>query len=333
MPERALVAGGAGFLGLRLARALLARGDEVTLLDDFSRGRDDPELRELLAHARLVEHDLTEPLPARALGSGYDAVYHLAAVVGTRASAERPHEVLRVGLGSSANLLAWAAGAEPGCLFLSSTSEVTDGAVRSGLASVPVPDDAPFVIPDPTLPRASYAIAKLASEAQFVHHGTRNRVPVRIARYFNLYGPRMGHDHVIPQLIDRALARRDPFPVYGARQTRSFCFVDDAVTATLLLTALPTEEPIVASVGDDREEIVVDDLLRRILALAGHDPELEIHDPPAGSPERRCPDLTRLRELTGYEPRVELERGLRETFEWYRREREGELQRAGSDAP
>jgi UDP-glucuronate decarboxylase len=332
VPERALIAGGAGFLGLRLARALLARGDEVTLLDDFSRGRDDAELRELLAHARLVEHDLTEPLPARQLGIGYDAVYHLAAVVGTRASAERPHEVLRIGLGATANLLSWAAAAEPGCLFLSSTSEVTDGAVRTGLVGVPAPDDAPFVVPDPTLPRASYAIAKLASEAQFVHHGSRHRVPVRVARYFNVYGPRMGHDHVIPQLIDRALAGLDPFPVYGTGQTRSFCFVDDAVAATLLLTALPGEEPIVASVGDDREEILIDDLVGRVLDLAGHEPELEVHDPPAGSPDRRRPDLTRLRQLTAYEPGVGLERGLEETFEWYRRERQGEPRRAGSEA-
>jgi UDP-glucose 4-epimerase/UDP-glucuronate decarboxylase len=330
VPERALVTGGAGFLGLRLARALLARGDEVTLIDDFSRGRRDPDLAELLPHVRLVEHDLTAPLPAARLGGGYDAVYHLAAVVGTKVCAERPHEVLRIGLGATANVLAWAAGAEPGCLFLSSTSEVTDGAVRTGLAAVPVADDAPFVVPDPTLPRSSYAIAKLASEAEFFHHGNAFGVPVRIARYFNVYGPRMGHDHVIPQLIDRALAGLDPFPVYGARQTRSFCFVDDAVAATLALTDLPGAAPVLASVGNDREEVVIADLVDRVLALAGHDPELDVHEPPAGSPERRRPDLSRLRALTGYEPAIDLEAGLRETFEWYRREREQGLAPAGA---
>jgi UDP-glucuronate decarboxylase len=328
VPERALVAGGAGFLGLRLTRALLERGEEVTLIDDFSRGRDDPELREVLAHARLVEHDLTRPLPDDRLGGDYDRVFHLAAVVGTGASAERPDEVLRIGLGATANLLDWAARAEPGCLFLSSTSEVTDGAVRAGLASVPVPDEAPLVLTDPALPRSSYAIAKIASEAQFAHHGRRHRVPVRIARYFNVYGPRMGHDHVIPQLIDRALAGLDPFPVYGARQTRSFCFVDDAVAATLALCDLPGAEPTLASVGDDREEIVVEDLVRRILGLVGHEAELEVHDPPLGSPERRRPDLTRLRRLTGYEPRVDLEQGLERTLAWYRRERDSALQGA-----
>lgn len=330
MPERALVSGGAGFLGLRLARALLERGDDVTLIDDFSRGRDDPALRELLKDAQLVEHDLTRPLPAQRLGGGYGAVYHLAAVVGTQTSAERPHEVLRVGLGATLNLLDWAATAQPKCLFLSSTSEVTDGAVRAGLASVPVADDAPLVVPDVALPRASYPISKIASEAQFLHYGNEHGVPVRIGRFFNVYGPRMGHDHVIPQLIGRALAGLDPFPVYGARQTRSFCFVDDAVEATLLLAGLPTMEPVVASIGDDREEIVIADLVGRILRLSGHEAELEIFDPPRGSPDRRRPDLHRLRELTGYEPQVGLEEGLRQTFDWYCRQHAGELQRAGS---
>jgi UDP-glucuronate decarboxylase len=331
VPERALITGGAGFLGLHLARALVERGDEVTLIDDFSRGRDDGELRSLSAGARLIEHDLTRPLPARRLGRGYGAVYHLAGVVGTKASAERPYEVLRVGLGAALNLLEWAAAAQPERLFLSSTSELTDGAVATGLADVPAADDAPLVVLDPTLPRSSYAIAKIAAEAQFLHFGGKFDLPVRIGRFFNLYGPRMGDDHVIPQLIDRALAGLDPFPVFGARQTRSFCFVDDAVAATLLLVELRTPEPVVASIGDDREEIVIADLVGRILGLSGHEPELEMHDPPPGSPDRRRPDLRRLRELTGFEARVDLEEGLRRTFNWYRGRREGQLQRSGAD--
>jgi UDP-glucose 4-epimerase/UDP-glucuronate decarboxylase len=330
VPERALVTGGAGFLGLRLARALVERGDDVTLLDDFSRGRDDPPLRELLGDARLVEHDLTRPLPAQRLGGGYGAVYHLAAIVGTQASAVRPHEVLRVGLAATLNLLDWAAGAQPERLFLSSTSEVTDGAVRAELASVPVPDNAPLVVPDVALPRASYAISKIAAEAQFLHYGNQHGALVRIGRFFNVYGPRMGYDHVIPQLICRTLDGEDPFPVHGAWQTRSFCFVDDAVEAALLLADLATAEPVVASVGNDMEEIVIADLVERILALAGHGAELEIHHPPSGSPDRRCPDLCRLRELTGYEPRVGLDDGLRQTFEWYRRHHEDEPQAAGA---
>jgi UDP-glucuronate decarboxylase len=325
MPDRVLVTGGAGFIGLRLVRALLARGHAVTVVDDFSRGRRDAELITLLDDVELVEHDLTNPLPVRRLGGGHSAVYHLAALVGTRAAAERPADVLRVNLGTAVNVLDWAASARPGRLLLSSTSELTDGAVRSGLAHLPVGEDAPVVVDDVALPRSSYAISKIASEALFLNFGRALGVPVRIARYFSVYGPRMGHDHVIPQVIDRILDRRNPFPVYGAYQTRSFCHIDDAVEATLRLADLPGPDPVVAMVGNDEEEIVIENLVGRLFAIAGYEAELEIHAPPAGSPERRRPDLRRLRELTGYAPAVALDHGLRDTYEWYRAEREGGL--------
>jgi UDP-glucose 4-epimerase/UDP-glucuronate decarboxylase len=319
--DRVLVTGGAGFIGLRLVRALLERGDAVTLIDDFSRGRRDPELNRLLGDVELIEHDLTRPLPSERLGGGFRSVFHLVAVVGTRASAERPHDVLRINLGSALNVLDWVAANRPERLFLSSTSEVTDGAVRVGLAAVPVGDDAPLVVPDIWQSRASYAVSKIASESLFLNLGRQSDVPVRIARYFNVYGPRMGHDHVIPQLIDRILDRRDPFAVYGAYQARSFCYVDDAVRATLELVELPDREPIIASVGNDVEEIEIVDLVSRLFALAGYSAELQIHEPPAGSPDRRRPDLSRVRQLIGFEPQVPLDEGLRRTYEWYRAER------------
>ena len=326
MPDRVLVSGGAGFIGLHLARALVDRGDAVTLIDDFSRGPRDRELQELLEDVELVEHDLTQPLPADRLGGGYDAVFHLAAVVGTRTSAERPQQVLRVNLGTALNLLQWIAAEPPGRLFLSSTSEVTDGAARAGLAEVPVRDDTPLVVLDVAQPRSSYAISKIACEALFFNLGRDLELPVRIARYFNVYGPRMGHDHVIPQLIDRILDRRNPFPVYGAHQARSFCYVEDAVRATLSLTALPDERPILTSVGNDTEEVVIIDLVSRLFAMTSYEAELEVHEPPAGSPDRRRPDLSRLRQLTGYEPQVSLEEGLRRTYEWYGAERRDRLE-------
>jgi UDP-glucuronate decarboxylase len=188
-----------------------------------------------------------------------------------------------------------------------------------------VGDDAPLVVDDISRPRTSYAVSKIASESLFVNFGAQHGIPVRIARYFNVYGPRMGHDHVIPQLIGRILDRRDPFPVYGAHQARSFCYLDDAVRATLELTELADQRPVLASVGNDREEIPIVDLVRKLFALADYEAELELHPPPAGSPERRRPDLTRLRGLTGYEPRVPLEEGLQRTYEWYRTERLGFL--------
>jgi len=128
----------------------------------------------------------------------------------------------------------------------------------------------------------------------------------------------MGTDHVIPELALRALRREDPFHVYGADQRRAFCHVSDAVEATARLVATPAAWGRVVNIGNDTEETRIDDLVSLVLRLADLTPRLERLPAPAGSVDRRCPDLTRLRELTGYAPKVPLAAGLRETFDWYR---------------
>jgi UDP-glucuronate decarboxylase len=313
--ERVLVTGGAGFVGLHLARRLLRDGADVTLLDDFSRGRMDGELAELSPYVELVTHDLAAPVPPDRLRPGFDAVYHLAAVVGVRRANEDPARVLGVNLRAVLGLLDWCRRHPPGAVFLSSTSEVADGAGRLGLAPFPMPESAPFVLPDPFAPRASYALSKVVAETLLWRYAGDFRA--RIGRYHNIYGPRMGDDHVIPQFAARALAGADPFPVYGATQSRAFCYVADAVEATVALTRLPSPEPIVANIGNDREEIRIDELVERVVRLAGYAPAVEVFAPPTGSPERRLPDLTALRAATGYEPKVDLDTGLRATFDWY----------------
>jgi UDP-glucose 4-epimerase/UDP-glucuronate decarboxylase len=313
--ERCLITGGAGFVGLHLARHLLGTGADVVLLDDFSRGRRDADLHAVSRDARLVVHDLAAPIPPGLLRGAFDAVFHLAAVVGVRTANQNPARVLDVNVRAILHLLDWCRREPPGALFASSTSEVADGAGALGLARYPMAEQVPFVLPEPAAPRASYALGKMVTEALVLAHGDRFRV--RIGRYHNIYGPRMGHDHVIPQFLRRALDRLDPFPIYGARQSRAFCYVDDAVRASVALLRLPQPGPLVANIGNDRMEMKIDQLAAKVVRLAGYDPVFAVHDPPAGSPERRLPDLTTIRRLTSYEPEVGLDRGLAATFDWY----------------
>jgi UDP-glucose 4-epimerase/UDP-glucuronate decarboxylase len=315
MAERVLITGGAGFVGLHLARYLLRHGSEVTLLDDFSRGRADRELDELRAHAQVVTHDLTHPIPDALLRGTFDSVYHLAGIVGVQRVQADPSGVLNVNLRAALNLLDWCRRTSPGTVFFSSTSEVADGAARLGLSAFPTPEDLPFVLARPRAPRATYALSKLCAEVLFWHQEPGLRV--RIGRYHNVYGPRMGDDHVIPQFIARGLARHDPFAVYGAAQSRAFCYVDDAVAATVAMTRLDTDRPVVANIGDDSAEIRIGLLAERVVALCGYRPVLRELDPPPGSPERRLPDLSVLRDEIGYRPRTSLEAGLQATYEWY----------------
>lgn len=318
MAEHALITGGAGFIGAHLARRLLDDGVEVTLLDDFSRGRRDATLADLERHARLVRHDLTRPVPADLLPTRVDTVYHLAAVVGVQRTQDAPGTVLRTNVLAASHLFDWCDLTRPDTVFLSSTSEFADGAAHLGAAAFPTSEDVPFVLTEPRSSRSSYALSKAVAESLLLYRADRLRV--RIGRYFNVYGPRMGHSHVIPQFVGRVLDGEEPFRVYGGEQTRAFCHVDDAVASTIALAKLPDPEPVIANIGNDAEEIRIADLARLLMKVAGVCPNLALLDAPANSPARRLPDLSRLRRLLpGHDP-VPLEIGLRQMLDWYRSE-------------
>lgn len=316
MADRALITGGAGFVGLHLARSLLEDGWDVVLVDDLSRTGSDAALAELAPHVRIVRHDLCAHLPTEVLGTGYRTVYHLAAVVGVARVAAEPERVLRVNLLSTTNVLDWCARVQPEAVFLSSTSEIGDGAVATGLAELPVPESAPAIFAEPLRPRTAYAVSKLAGELLVVHSARDHGFRARVARYHNVYGPRMGHHHVIPELVGRIVAGQDPLVVYGAQQRRAFCHVSDAVRASRLLAEHPGDEPIVANVGN-HEETMIGDLARLLLERLGVDAPIDERPAPAGSPERRQPDLALLRAWTGYEPRVPLASGVDDCIAWY----------------
>ena len=323
---KALILGGAGFIGYHLAARLVSEGHAVTLVDDLSRGRRDREVEALclrpgvaLAQADLTRHDALGGLPRR-----WDQVYMLAAVVGVRNVETDPARVVRVNTLSLMHLLDWL-GPESGVLFFASTSETYAGGVSAGLVPTPTPEDVPLSVPDVAAPRFAYAASKILGEAAVIHTARARGLRAVIGRFHNVYGPRMGADHVIPELSLRALRREDPFRVYGADQRRAFCHVSDAVEAMLRIMGLEAAWGQVINIGNDTEETRIEDLARLVLREAGFEPKLDRVPAPAGSVARRCPDIGRLRALTGFVPKVSLEAGVRETFAWYRHEhpREG----------
>lgn len=316
MRKKILITGGAGFIGLHLAESLAATCD-VTLLDDLSRGRSDDRLAALLDRVRFVEHDLTTPIPAGLLDTDYAEVYHLAAVVGVVYSNKEPQRVLRTNLLSTIHVLDWFTTLPSATLCFASSSEAYAGSVEAGVAEVPTGEEVPLVVSDPTVARSSYGFSKIAGELLCRNYAAAHGFPLRMVRFHNVYGPRMGYEHVIPQFIERLLAGADPFAIYGADQTRAFCYVTDAVDAIVALTALPTEETLLVNIGNDQEEILIEDLARKVFETAGRSPATDIHPAPPLSPARRLPDVGRLRRLTGQAPKVDLAEGLRRTYEWY----------------
>jgi UDP-glucuronate decarboxylase len=313
-----LLLGGAGFIGLHLARRLVREGQRVTIVDDFSRGRADPDLQALRAHpaVSIVSGDLTDAQTWAGLPHGWDQIYLLAAVLGVRNVEQDPIRTIRVNTLTALHLLDWAEPDEP--IFFSSTSEVYADGVGAGLVRIPTAEDVPVMVADVTAPRFSYAISKLLGEATFLHGTRSKKLTAVVGRFHNVYGPRMGGDHVVGEMSLRALGRENPFVVWGADQHRSFCYVDDAVEAMLRLMRVSEAAGQIVHIGDDTAETNIADLAKLILRLAEFSPEIRTAPPPPGAVARRCPDLTRLRALTGFEPAVPLEEGVRRTFEWYR---------------
>ncbi len=315
------ITGGAGFIGYHLARHHAGLGHEVVLLDNLfkAHGAADAELQQLLERpgVRFIHQDLTESMHDldEALG-GADIVYHLAAINGTQLFYDIPYQVARTNLLLTLNLLEALERHRPGLLIYSSTSEVYAGAEHVGALSIPTDEAVPVVFPQPTSVRFSYGTSKFMGEFLCVEFGRQFDVPCAVVRYHNVYGPRMGSRHVIPEFIERIRRREDPFAIFGGHETRAFCYIDDAVDATWRVASAPACRGQLLHIGNP-EEVRIADLARLLMKRLGHQAPLEERGSRAGSVSRRCPDISRLKALTGFEPAVSLRDGLSRTVAWY----------------
>lgn len=324
MSHRVLITGAAGFIGCHLARRLAEAGDDLTLIDNFARTHSqsgyDAEWETLIAYpnVRVLNLDLTDPASYARLDDGYDEVYHLAAIVGVENVVERPHHVIRVNSLATLLLLDWFVASDSRALLFSSTSEAYAWTKLFHDLPVPTPEDVPLALTDISNPRSSYAGSKIFGELAVTHYCTQHDKPFAIVRYHNVYGPRMGFSHVIPQIYYRVLDGESPLTVYSADHQRAFCYVDDALDATIAAIRTPAARGQTLNIGNDREEVTIAELTAHLLAVA----EISVETRPAiheNDPiKRRCPDTSRARDLLGYAPHVSLDDGLRRTLAWYK---------------
>jgi len=206
-----------------------------------------------------------------------------------------------------------------GKILLASTSETYAGTINKGYATVPTPETVPLMIDDIYNPRYTYAITKILGESAFINYARVHGFKTSIVRYHNIYGPRMGAEHVISEFILRILKRESPFKVYGVDPTRAFCYVSDAVRATIMVMESDKTNLEIFNIGNDQEEIKIVDLLQKLLEITDYSPSLEILESPPGSVKRRCPDVAKLEKILGFRPHVSLDEGLLKTYSWYGR--------------
>jgi len=317
--SKILITGAAGFIGWHLAMRLSADpANRLTLVDNFVRGRNDKDLATLLAHPNvtLVSADLSGPRTFGTLGSGFDHVYHLAAIIGVKNVMKRPWDVIRINALTTLHLVEWFCQGGGAKLLFSSTSEAYGWTQRFHPLPIPTPEGVPLALTDLANPRSSYAGSKIFGELAVTHACTTARKPFTIVRYHNVYGPRMGFEHVIPELFQRAMAGQDPLVVYSANHSRAFCYVSDAVAATSAAMEADSANGETINIGND-EEVTIGELSRRVLATMGLSaaivPGTADHDPIV----RRCPDISKARRLLNFQPAVALDDGLRRSFSWY----------------
>ena len=306
---RALVTGGAGFLGSHLCERLIAEGYLVQCVDNLSTG-----VRENVAHLEgdpsfeYVHHDITSPLR---IEERLDEVYHFASPASPKDFDRIPVQILLAGSAGTHNALdlALARGAR---FLLASSSEVYGDPLvhpqhedyRGNVSTTGV--------------RSVYDEAKRYAEAITTAYRRHRGLNARIARIFNAYGPKTRPDdgRVVPSFISQALAGT-PLTVFGdGTQTRSLQYVDDLVEGIVRLMHSDEYRPV--NIGNPVEH-TVREIADMVIELSGSHSEI-IHQPlPGDDPQRRCPDITRARETLGWEPRTPASEGLQKTLAWFAR--------------
>lgn len=317
---KALITGGAGFIGGFLAEALLTKGWRVDILDNFQRGRSDAFLRSLLDNdkARLIECDLlagsstTTELP-----DDYTHIFHLAAILGVQNVLDHPSETLSANVTLLENTLSMARRQRNLERFVfTSTSEVYAGSLETIGLTIPTPEDQVIALPDLGKPRTSYMLSKLYGESMVRLSG----LPYTILRPHNVYGPRMGQSHVIPQLLQKAYdaAPETEIEVFSVQHTRTFCFISDAIEMAILAATTPACMGEVLNLGTEAPEYEIGDLAKVVIETVGKHLVIRPGAETQGSPSRRCPDMRRMSEKTGFCSKVTLSDGVSKTYDWYR---------------
>ena len=305
---RALVTGGAGFLGSHLCERLLNDGYSVICVDNYYSSTKD-NIAHLLDNPRfeVIRHDVTFPLYVEV-----DEIYHLACPASPIHYQRDPVQTTKTAVHGSINMLGLAkrTGAK---ILLTSTSEIYGDPLVH-----PQTEDYWGNV-NPIGPRACYDEGKRAAETLFFDYHRQHNLHIKVVRLFNTYGPRM-HPHdgrVVSNFVVSALTGK-PITIYGeGQQTRSFCYVDDLIDG--LIAMMNSGDDVTGPINlGTPGEFTIAELAAEVIKQTGVDPGIEYLPLPPDDPTRRQPDITRAKQTLGWEPTIELEAGLAKTIEYFR---------------
>ena len=315
---KVLITGGAGFLGSHMAEAFLARGDQVVVMDTAGTAK----IEHLLGNDRLEYHNVSfmNPDVIDRLMHGVELVYHLGAVVGVEHYVSDPFKVLNVNVNGTQNVLA--AAMRHGCrVVFGSTSEV-----YGRNPNVPFKEHDERVLGATNIDRWCYSTSKAVGE-HFCFAYFKNGLSVTIVRYFNVYGPRLDAidlGRVVTIFMGQVLRGQDVTVVGDGSQTRCFTYVSDAIRATVQAGLKGEAIGGIFNIGAD-EEISILEFARVLIEVAGSPSRIRfvtqqsVYGNSYEDVPRRVPDNTRMREILGVVPEIELREGLKRTVDWFRK--------------
>jgi UDP-glucuronate decarboxylase len=314
--KRVLITGGAGFLGSHLCELLLARGDHVLCLDNYFTGTRD-NIAHLLSNPyfEVIRHDITFPIYLEV-----DQIYNLACPASPIHYQKDPVQTTKVSVHGAINVLGLAKRLGVP-VFQASTSEIY------GDPTVHPQVEEYWGNVNPVGIRSCYDEGKRCAETLFFDYHRQHALEIKVARIFNTYGPRMhpNDGRVVSNFIVQAL-RGEPITIYGeGTQTRSFCYVSDLIDGFVRLMESPASVTGPINLGNP-EEFSIRELAELVLAEIGGKSRLVFQPLPSDDPRQRRPDITKARELLGWQPKVRLLEGLRATIAHF----EGELRRIGA---
>ena len=317
---KALITGGAGFVGSHLAERLLEQGHEVAVLDNLSTGSIDniAHLKGAAGFSYIVDSVTNEPLLAEMI-DGCDVVFHLAAAVGVKLIVERPVHTIETNVHGTEVVLKHA-NKKKKLVIIASTSEVYGKSTN-----VPFRESADLTLGPSSKHRWAYACSKLIDEFLALAYWKEKKLPVVIVRLFNTVGPRQTGQYgmVLPTFVRQALAGQ-PITVFGdGSQSRSFTYVGDVVGALVSLAGEPRAIGEVFNIGN-AGEVTIGALAQRVKEMTGSEsliryvPYDEAYEEGFEDMPRRVPDISKIRELIGYEPTLGLDEIIRTVVEHHR---------------
>jgi len=316
--KKVLIIGGAGFFGYHLLIKLLNYNYVIDIIDNLekTKKKKDPALNYLLNNRRvkLVKIDISKNLNLKMFSKNYDFIFNFAAILGVENVINNSFRVLKKNIQIHLNSLKILEVNKDAHYFFTSTSEVYAGSLEKKLLKFPTKESNLLALQDLNNKRSSYMLSKIYCEALCNHFKGK----ITILRPHNIYGPRMGMSHVIPQIFNKFFSNKKNLVAYSPNHKRTFCYINDFIEFIFILMNRRDQKRFdTFNIGNPNEEILIKKLVVKIGKILDSKKKIiwkiDNHD----SPKKRKPSIIKLINITKYKPKYNLEKGLELTLEWY----------------